>query len=165
MAISFALRFRARINGVEVFLLFRDDRNVKRFSNAIVSSSSRRSGSLSEYALLLRVLVLRALFAAYVYPSAGFHSDAASNAISTMQPSREMPSPYIRSKPRLTKRRRNLVLDDLGANMVSNDLAITFDGVDATYVDSNAGEELQGTTAGCGFAAEHHADFSLAQLD
>lgn len=63
---------------------------------------------------------------------------------------------------RLTKRRRNLVLDDLGANAGFN-LAIAVDGVDATYVDSNAGENFRArppvVVSG---VAEHHTDFSRA---
>ena len=65
---------------------------------------------------------------------------------------------------RQAERRRDLVLDDLGANAVADDLGALLDGVDASHVDANGRVELEGTAAaGRLRTAEHDADL-LAEL-
>src|SRR5450759_4418994 len=64
----------------------------------------------------------------------------------------------------LAERRSHLVLDDLGAHPVADDVGPLLDRIDATDVDADRCVELQRAAAGGGLrAAEHDADL-LAQL-
>ncbi len=66
----------------------------------------------------------------------------------------------------LTERRRDLVLDDLGAGLGTDDLFALLDRADAADVDTHRGVELQRIAAGRGFGvAEHHADLHADLVD
>ena len=74
----FALRFRSRINGVEVFLLFRDDRMSNASRTLRFQFLSQIGVFFSEYALLLRVLVLERS-SPYRVPKRRIYSDSSLN--------------------------------------------------------------------------------------
>ena len=66
----------------------------------------------------------------------------------------------------LGERSRNLVLHDLHAGTVTDDLFAVLDCSDAADVDTLRGVELEGVAAGSGFGvAEHHADLHAELVD
>ena len=62
------------------------------------------------------------------------------------------------------ERRRHLVLDDLDAHAIANDVAVNLDGVDAPNVKAHGGEELERATPRRGLGVAKHDTDLLAKL-
>src|SRR5205814_7245328 len=103
------------------------------------------------------VLALADLLAAIRVPSTGFLDDVVHHAeLNDLALARD-PLAIENVEQRLAERRRDLVLDDLDAGLVTDDFFAALDRADAADVEPHRSVELERVAAGRGLGiAEHH---------